>query len=777
MLNLVPYPQQCRIQRGEYTLIKKAQARVADPARLPLCIRHKLTTLGLRLKADASLPALTCAIGMPDLEGVRAPHKAEGYALHVMPRGIVVRGYDADGLFWGLITLEQLLNGGRMTPCVEIRDWPAFGFRGHHDDISRKQVSTVADFKRIIRLLSSYKIKYYTPYMEDMLFLKSYPDIGATRGHLLPHEVKAIVEEGARHNVVVFPTYSLIGHQENLLSMPRYRKLARDVFYAPSSLDPSKPAVRPFLRKVIRDVCELFPDAPFFHACFDETQGLTCEQLISHANWCAEELRKHGKKMLMWVDMFKNHHGLDKLRLLSDNIIPVEWHYLDPTVVEGEYKRHGLKPCGLAGYNNWGVFLPDFRLGKRNMDAWAGMMRRLGGPGFATSLWGDNGCENSRDLCWNLYAYNAEAAWNGKKTHGLDFERRFHISFYGAPLPTLLRMKDKLMPQRRIDPRRLWRLFRYSIQALVRLTVAEPTLATVAQRDLRLQRAMLRAVNLARPQARREQQHLDHFIVALERERLVCERIVLAHRIARRLSGARLRAAVQAHLRDTAGVRALYQKIWLRHNKRPNIEVSLAVYDAVADSLRALLAEPPTPKENYQSLPLGPAYDSFFADVAGLPLAPTVVNDVPFTFAGKQHTHVALTGQRSLTVCFPRTNVKDIHLLYGGMRIPMDLTNTPPLLEVQLKCGNTVVFHEQLQAVRHICDWFAPRGEHIWAGGGLQHTDPRRVRYGFQPGQCMGVLHLSGFAPRGVAADTLVLRALAKDERCGVALFAATLQT
>ena len=83
------------------------------------------------------------------------------------------------------------------------------------------KISKPEDFERIVRHLSRFKVNYYTPYMEDTLHIKSFPDAGAGRGKLMPNEARALVEEGARHNVQIMPTYSLMGHQENLLSLPR----------------------------------------------------------------------------------------------------------------------------------------------------------------------------------------------------------------------------------------------------------------------------------------------------------------------------------------------------------------------------------------------------------------------------------------------------------------------------------------------------------------------------------------------------------------------------
>ncbi len=56
--------------------------------------------------------------------------KAEGYALSIGPEGIVIRGVDEAGLFYGVQTLRQIVQAaGKTIPCARITDWPDIPFR------------------------------------------------------------------------------------------------------------------------------------------------------------------------------------------------------------------------------------------------------------------------------------------------------------------------------------------------------------------------------------------------------------------------------------------------------------------------------------------------------------------------------------------------------------------------------------------------------------------------------------------------------------------------
>lgn len=770
-MDLVPYPRRCTRGKATFT-IRRHTAQVTSDSALPVCIRHKLKELDIPLRAVGG-PARhpSCVIGDTPPSLPEPPRKTEGYRLTITANGIALAGADHDGLFWGLTTLQQLMNGTRAVPCVDIVDWPAFALRYHHDDISRKQVSKLADFKRIIRLLSYYKIKYYTPYMEDMLYLRSCPDIGEGRGRLTPRELSAIRAEAKRYNVTLFPTFSLIGHQENLLRNPRYRTYAREVFQEPSSFDPSKTSLRPFLRKVIRDVCELFPDSLFFHACFDETQGVNERELTAHADWCAREIASHGKTMLMWVDMWKNHFGIEHLARLSSDIVPVEWNYGSPREVERRYADAGVTPVGLAGYNNWTCFLPDCRRGKRNLDEWAGVMRRWSGRGFGASIWGDNGYENSRDLTWNLYAYLGETAWRGTKA-APHFEKRFQTTFYGVELPRLQAIVETLPRKLRVGPNEAWRWFRFSIQAMVRLCASDPTVARRCRDDLVLLRRALRSIPAAARRARREKEHLDHYAVALEREINVRERMVFASWVANGMSRSALRRESARVIDELHRVRALYRQVWLRHNKRENIEVSLGVYDSVAGSLRELLDDEPVVADRFICLELGRRYNAFEPAVAGLPIRMGLVGEVPFLFAPLTRSHCHLHVRHSATLRFERCVPHDIHLIYGGQTI--DKKRPRVVVEVSLLLRGRVVFRERLRSITQICDWWAPLGEHMWAGGGYKYVDKRRSTYALKPGENYGLLHLHGFALHDVPqAGAVRITAVSKED---FNLFAVTIE-
>ncbi len=57
------------------------------------------------------------------------PARSEGYWLNITPETVVVAGHDSAGLFWGVQSLLDIMENGKLEVCT-IRDWPDVPFRG-----------------------------------------------------------------------------------------------------------------------------------------------------------------------------------------------------------------------------------------------------------------------------------------------------------------------------------------------------------------------------------------------------------------------------------------------------------------------------------------------------------------------------------------------------------------------------------------------------------------------------------------------------------------------
>lgn len=729
---LLPLPRDLELSGSRFILSRKTLFLHPEDAGHP-AIRSRVEKLGVRQRASTQVPPCSARAG--DAPEVQPPDQSQGYAFEVTPAGLRIAAADRRGLQYALETLLQLIDPEGAVPCGRVRDWPVFPIRYHHDDISRKQISTVADFKRILWQLARYKISHYTPYIEDMLQLDCLPGVSEGRGKLTPEDVKELLRESEAAGVEIFPTITLIGHHENLLRDPRYAGLATDTVQMPSTLDPRKPEVRKLVRSIIEEVCELFP-SEYFHMGFDETQGVDREAFFEHANWCAEELSARGRRPLMWIDRIYGKFGMETLDELHPAIIPVIWAYRSSQVTK-THARYFAQAAGkreswaLTGYNNWKHFIPDIEDSVRTMKLWAEAVESAGGNAIGASQWGDDGYENHRDLPWNLFAAFADYAWSGSSAEVATQPQRFQRTFYGRELSAVGELITPAKYPFRLPGAQIWELHRVPPHALVRAVVEDPSLGRRAKQDLTTVERFLRGIRKERRLAVRERGHLLHWESALRRTASVLQRIVFAS--TRRTKSVQAldpagRKAVRDILRELERTRAIYRESWLQNNRPENIEISLGVFDRRLAEYRALLApRPGAPDPRFLTVDLGDAWNGVYRlDASTFPIGDAERGGIPFRFGTVKHAWGEMEAGVPLRLRFPRSAVADLKLIAS---VPGPQDRQPrPALRVELLRGEQVVFCEDLLAVTHVCDWHDPlRCENTWAGGGYHDVDPIRV--------------------------------------------------
>jgi hypothetical protein len=512
--------------------------------------------------------------------------------------------------------------------------------------------------------------------------------------------------------------------------------------------------------------------------CFDETQGVTEEAYFKHANWCAAQIVAHGKTPVMWVDMIYNHFGYESLKKLHPAIIPINWFYGDTSKGvrhQEQLVAQGRDVWGFGSHNTHGCFLPAFESVRRHYAGWVKQLQRTDGTAFIASTWCDDGGENNRNMHWNLIAAFGEYAWSGAKAQAATQEGRFERSFYGVRMPKLEKLVKEFPTSLALDMRTCWRLHRQNAWSYLRRAAADAAGRRLAAADARRVERALAVVAECKQKARTRAAYLDHFTVGLQLILSVAHRRQAAYAMLANPAPAAVRKEAAKVIKELEHARKAYSELWLRHNKRPNIEVSLGVYARMIASYKAM-GHPVRPtadeKRRYQPLSLGSAYNVMFADVAGVPCGLARVNHIPFEFADVEHTHAVLNDMTpSLAAPCAPCVVRDIHLLVTCGTHPEN--GRRPALRVELYRDGRRVFSETLRALTHMVNWWAPRGEHMWAGGGLAHADARRVRFGLEPARYFGVLHVAGFGLKGQAAEELRLTAVSEDE---VQVFAATLE-
>lgn len=538
----------------------------------------------------------------------------QGYCLTIEREKIVIEASTVVGRFYGVQTLRQILRTAKdqQIPQVKIKDYPALKWRGISDDISRGQVSTVKDFKEIIRKLAFYKKNIYQPYIEDMFSFDTDPNIGKDRGAITKPEMAQMVAEAKKNHIVLTPVFECLGHQDRLLSLPENRQYAevQDPDQTPWSFSPVNPKALAFLEKLIDELAEATP-SPFFHIGGDEAhdigRGTSAKQVKKigvgrvHAEYFTrlhDYLKEqHNRQMMLYSDMLLRHS--EALAYLPKDVILIDWHYGS----EPDYPS--VKTLKDAGFKNiiaspgiwsWGSFYPDFKRGFTSAANFTKVAKQEQLLGCITSSWGDNGAENLRENNWIAYAFSAAAEWEVETPDVDEYLKRYVAVRYGIDSPELAEAEKLLGWHEYFDVRYPGQLFHRT--PMIR-AYDERLLdgMTRIQNDVQAVRETVASV---RDKVRFDRDHLDSIDHAAHRYLYMAKRYKALDDIATTLGLRRLgelpddqQEAIINELKslrtELVDLTCEYQRLWLKRNKFPKLDFNLERLEKQVADLSAFI--------------------------------------------------------------------------------------------------------------------------------------------------------------------------------------------
>ncbi|HUB01835.1 MAG TPA: beta-N-acetylhexosaminidase [Terriglobales bacterium] len=459
-LKLLPAPREVRINKGKWLVRSSTRILISNPEdrfsaeTLQEEIRDR-TGVRLAIEAAESVPKTTGHISLGRLgdrglraylesQGVKIEEVTEqGYVIRASEDGVIVAAHTAQGLFYGVQTLRQLLHGEGKTltiPRVSIRDWPSMEWRGVSDDISRGPIPTIDYLKFQIRTLAEYKINLLGFNMENVFDFQTHPLVAPRGAALTPAEIKELVAYAAKHFITILPEQQAFGHLHQFLKYETYW----DVAETPHGhvLTPTNPKTYDLIRQVYGEVVPMFP-GPFFHIGSDETfelgQGQTKSLAASEGlgRVYLEHLQKvfgimqpYHKQLMFWGDIAVKYPEL--LSILPKEMIAVPWDYDPKPSYENiitPYTNAGLRVVVAPGVNNWGVVWPNFEAAFVNIRNFTRDGQSHHGFGQLNTIWHDDG-ETLTDMAWPGLIFGAAASWQSGESNIEDFKKSFDWAFY-----------------------------------------------------------------------------------------------------------------------------------------------------------------------------------------------------------------------------------------------------------------------------------------------------------------------------------------------------------
>lgn len=239
-LNIVPMPAEIKMGKGSLGIDKIThivlEGSGLEKAAVMLNEQLKIS-LGHELKVTNRYTANSISLNYERLDNALPG----AYNMTIDEKGIYIAGDNAEGVFYGIQTLIQLLpqtpNTQSQIPFLTITDYPRFGYRGMHLDVGR-HFFPVSFIKKYIDYLATYKYNVFHWHLtEDQgwrIEIKKYPELtqtGAWRngtiigrypgkgsdnkpygGFYTQEEIKEVVQYAKDKYIDVIPEIEMPGH-------------------------------------------------------------------------------------------------------------------------------------------------------------------------------------------------------------------------------------------------------------------------------------------------------------------------------------------------------------------------------------------------------------------------------------------------------------------------------------------------------------------------------------------------------------------------------------
>jgi len=362
------------------------------------------------------------------------PRDEQAYRLRISADGIDVVGNASAGLFYGVQTLAQLLEGdgsgpGRL-PAGTITDWPEYELRFVHWDTKHHQ-DRMETLKRFLDWMGRFKLNAVSFELEDKFEYPSHPVIGCP-GAFTTSQMQELVDYALARHIQIVPNVQAPAHLCYVLKHEEFAPLRCDGSNYQICMD--NPEARRLIFDMYDDLCEATRGVDYFHVSTDEVYyaGI-CEKYrtpynpenrsltwVDYAIAAHEHLARRGRRIILWAEfpLLAEH-----LKLLPADIIN---GILGPGVPEDFIRaldERGLDGLAYAPMQGEERLFPDHfahigRDGRPNpgrlADAWNTMNcvsphSRRHGLGTFAAAWDDSGLHN--ETFWLGWAVMAQGGW------------------------------------------------------------------------------------------------------------------------------------------------------------------------------------------------------------------------------------------------------------------------------------------------------------------------------------------------------------------------------
>lgn len=393
----------------------------------------------------------------------------QAYRLTLGPQEIRVTANAAQGLFYGVQTLVQLLKpraGRWLFPEGEITDWPDLEMRIIYWDDAH-HLEPLPILKQAVRQASFYKINGFSIKLEGHFQYKSAPPLVEPYA-LSPAELQELTDYGLKYHIQIIPYLDGPAHIAFILKHPEYAALRE---YPESNYEAcvTNPETYKLFAGMFQDLLDANKGGKYFVLSTDEPyyvglakndqcneadsakeKGSVGKLLAEFVSKTASYLHDRGRTVLFWGEYPMKP---DDIASLPNYMVNAEVYGPDFDPV---FKAHGIRQMIFTSTVGWKEFLfsnyymlpPGDHIPSRSGGGYEAVDH---GPGYVGQMldtienaparknadlmgtfvagWADTGIHP--EAMWLGYATGSAAGWHPKAAGEQELINLFYPLFYG----------------------------------------------------------------------------------------------------------------------------------------------------------------------------------------------------------------------------------------------------------------------------------------------------------------------------------------------------------
>lgn len=369
----------------------------------------------------------------------------EGYTLDIDQDGVRIIGGDLPGVFYGAMTLKQLLQTyGSALPFLHIEDFPDFPSRGVLLDVSRDSVPTMDSLYAWVDMLAGWKVNQIQLYMEHTFAYREHRAVWQKASPFTAEEILSLDAFCRERFIDLVPCQNSFGHMDRWFKHPAYLPLAETPpgvmemwgrqMKIPFSLSPAAPQSLEFVDGLYWELLPNFTSGRF-NVCCDETFDLG----VGRSKALVEEkgkgrvyldfllkiydlVKSRGLTMMYWGDIINQYPAL--VPQLPRDAIALEWGYEaahDFLAKTKLYADAGVPYYVCPGTSSWHSVLGRTDNCMENIRQSAAWGLKNGAVGFLNTDWGDEmGVRHYQSVSYVGLAFGAAVGWAFSANADLD---------------------------------------------------------------------------------------------------------------------------------------------------------------------------------------------------------------------------------------------------------------------------------------------------------------------------------------------------------------------